>query len=94
MVRRPAFFPLVDDLRGFANLDSLHLDLNFGLSFIFSLLRHVSSDGSVVLPSLHTLQIISADFKPRSESLAQVAAFLEWRKEQDVPQNVHYPKLD
>jgi len=78
------FRPLVERFRSFVNLETLSL-ANDSHSFLFPLLQHISSPGSVLLPVLHTVYFISAYFRCNSESLTPVAAFLQWRREQGFP---------
>ena len=63
------------------NLKALGLANDFH-SFLFPLLQHVPSPGSVLLPRLHNLFFIRAFSQPNSKSLGAVAAFIQWRKEQ------------
>ena len=79
------FPPLVNRcLPTFGQLQKLYLKRD-SHSFLFPLLRHASSPGSVLLPLLHTLMFAAGDFGHGSGSLASIAMFLEWRRQQGFP---------
>jgi hypothetical protein len=78
------FLPLISSFPSFENLSTLYLMLD-SHSFLFPLLQRISSSGSVLLPSLHTVIFVDADFRRSSGSLARVSAFLQWRREQGFP---------
>ena len=78
------FLPLVNSFRSFVNLKSLDLLHDFH-SYLFPLLQHVSPSNSVLLPTLHTVHFLQADFWRSSGSLACVTAFLRWRREEGFP---------
>jgi hypothetical protein len=78
------FLPLVSSFRSFVNLKSLDL-LHDSHSYLFPLLQHVSPSNSILLPALHTVHFLQANFRRNSGSLARVAAFLRWRREEGFP---------
>ena len=78
------FLPLINSFPSFDNLSTLYLSSDFH-SFLLPLLQRISSSGSVLLPSLRIVRFINADFRPSSESLAPVSAFLQWRRERGFP---------
>jgi hypothetical protein len=77
------FLPLVSSFRSFVNLKSLDL-LDDSHSYLFPLLQ-LSPSNSVLLPTLHTVHFLHANFQRGSGSLARVAAFLRWRQEEGFP---------
>jgi hypothetical protein len=82
------FTPLVTNFRSLINLESLYLVYD-SHSFLFPILQSISLPDLVLLPALHTLLFVNADFRPTSDSLASVATFLTWRKAQGLPiQNI------
>jgi hypothetical protein len=80
------FLPLIRCFPSFETLCTLYLTSD-SHSFIFPLLQRISesSSGSVLLPFLHTIIFINADFRPSSGSLARVSSFLQWRRERGFP---------
>jgi len=83
------FRPLADCFPTLVNLKILDLRYD-SPSFIFPLLQRTFSPGSVLLPALQTILFINVSFRRNSASLARVAAFLRWRKEQGFPiQKIH-----
>jgi hypothetical protein len=78
------FLPLVSSFRSFVNLKLLDL-LDDSHSYLFPLLQHVSPSNSVLLPTLHTVHFLQANFRRDSGSLACVAEFLRWRREEGFP---------
>ena len=78
------FLPLISSFPSFEKLSTLYLRHD-SHSFLFPLLQRISSSGSILLPSLHTVIFINADFRPSSGSLDRVSAFLEWRRKQGFP---------
>jgi hypothetical protein len=78
------FRPLIDRFSFFVDLQSLDL-MQDSHSFFFPFLQHMPPSSSVLFPALHTLHFFQCHFRRDSGSLAQVAAFIRWRREQGFP---------
>ena len=80
------FQPLVDNFRGFVNLERLYLKYDSLSTFLFPLLQHYLPSNPILLPALQSLSFSNAMFtRSSSDSLFRVADFLRWRREQWVP---------
>ena len=76
---------LVDNFRGFVNLEKLIVGNNDSFRLLFPLLNHTIP---VLLPRLNSLHFYSVSFQDgsdQSDSTLRVADFLQWRREQGFP---------
>ena len=77
-----AFLPLVDNLRGFVNLERLIVANDSIPNRLFPLLQHANS---ILLPAIKSLYFFDVTFQDGSDSILRVADFLQWRREQGFP---------
>ena len=76
------FLPLVDNFRGFVNLEKLMVGNDSLPKLLFPLLQHANS---VLLPAIKSLFFFDVTFQDGSDSILPLADFLRWRKERGFP---------
>ena len=80
--RAEAFLPLIDNFRGFVNLEKLILGNDSLPKLLFPFLQHANS---ILLPAIKSLYFFDVTFQDRSDSILRLADFLQWRRERGFP---------
>ena len=73
---------LVDNFRGFVNLEKLIVGDDSLPRVLFPLLQHANP---VLLPTLKSLYFNNVEFQDGTDSILRIADFLQWRREQGFP---------